>query len=130
MTTARIEVKGLNKLTRALRKAGVEIGELKAANTRVGAIVVTAARPLTPHRTGALAGSIRPAERQSGVIIRAGGGRIRYARFVEYGTRKMGARSYLIKGAHNSQPRWLDQYAAELQKVMDRVAGSADGTGD
>lgn len=127
---ASLEVKGLNKLTRALKKAGVQIKDLKAANVKVGDVVVREAQPITPHRTGALAASIRPAQRQSGVIVRAGGGSVRYARYVEYGTRKMPARSYLVKGIHDSQPRWMDVYAQELQDLMDQVAGSADGTGD
>ena len=127
---ASLKVEGLNKLTRALKKAGVEIKDLKKANTEVGDVVVRAAQPITPHRTGALAGSIRPAQRQSGVIVRAGGGSVRYARYVEYGTKKMGARSYLVKGVHDSQDRWMNVYADELQDLMDQVANSSDGSGD
>ena len=74
--------------------------------------------------------SIRPAQRRSGVIVRAGGGRIRYAKYVEFGTRKMSARSYLIKGAHDSQPRWMDEYEKELRALVAKAEGSADGTGD
>jgi hypothetical protein len=62
--------------------------------------------------------------------VRAGGGSVRYARYVEYGTRKMGARSYLVKGVHDSQDRWMNVYADELQDLMDQVANSSDGTGD
>ena len=124
-----VEVKGLNKLTRALKKAGVEISDLKAANTRVGAVVAQAAGPITPHRSGALAASIRPAQRQSGVVVRAGGGRVKYAKFVEYGTKRMPPRSYLVRGMYESQPRWMDVYEGELQRVMEQVMSSADGTG-
>ena len=126
---ASCEVKGLNKLTRALKKAGVEIQDLKAANQRVGGVVLQASSPLTPRRTGALAGSLRVAQRQSGVIVRAGGGSVRYAKFVEYGTRKMAGRSFLVKGVHDSQPRWMVEYENELQRLMDQAAGSANGTG-
>lgn len=129
-TTDAVQVQGLNKLVRALKKAGVEIADMKEANARVGGIVVNQARPITPKATGALAGSIRPAQRRSGVIVRAGGGRVRYAKFVEFGTRKMGARSYLIKGAHDSQPRWLDEYERELKALVAQAENSADGTGD
>jgi HK97 gp10 family phage protein len=125
-----VKIKGLSQLTRSLRKAGVQINDMKAANAKTGSVVVQAARPITPHATGALAGSIRPAQRQSGVIVRAGGGAVRYARYVEYGTRKMGARSYLIRAANDSQPRWLDVYAVELQRLMDQAANSSTGTGD
>jgi len=125
-----LEVEGLNKLTAALRKAGVEVRDMKAANERVGDVVVQGARPITPKRTGALASSIKPAKRASGVIVRAGGGRVRYAKFVEYGTRKMGARSYLVKAAHDTQPRWMDEYEKELQVLMNHVGAAANGTGD
>ena len=126
----RLEVRGLNKLTRALHKAGVEVADMKAANVKVGNVVVDHARPITPRgATGNLAASIRPAQRRSGVIVRAGGGSVRYARYVEYGTRKMAARSYLRRAATDTQPEWMDVYAAELQKLMDQVASSADGTG-
>ena len=125
--TSKVEVKGLNQLTRALKRAGVDVKDMKAANAKTGSIVVQTARPITPHATGALAGSIRPAQRQSGVIVRAGGGSVTYAKYVEYGTTRMGARSYLIRAANDSQPRWLDGYAEELQKLMDQVAGSTTG---
>jgi HK97 gp10 family phage protein len=128
---ARLDVEGLNKLTRALKKAGVEIQDMKDANARVGTVVVHQAEPITPRATGALAGSIRPAQRRSGVIVRAGGVRgIRYAKFVEFGTSKMAGRSYLIKGARDSQPRWIEVYLRELKQLLGDAASSADGTGD
>lgn len=130
MPAANVRVEGLGKLTGALKRAGVEIKDLKAANAEVGGVVVHQARPITPHATGALAGSVRVAQRQSGVVVRAGGGRIKYARYVEFGTKKMAARSYLIRAAHDSQPRWMDVYYAELQKLMDQIASHANGTGD
>jgi len=125
-----VQVKGARQLARALHRAGVQIQDLKAANATVGHVVVTESTPITPRATGALAGSLRPAQRQSGVVVRAGGGRVRYAKFVEFGTTKMRARSYLIRGANDSQPQWMDVYLAELQKLMDQVAAHSDGTGD
>src|SRR4029077_20968309 len=127
---ASVKVEGLNKLNRALKKAGIEVQDLKDANNRVGAVVLQASGPITPRRSGALAGSLRVAQRQSGVTVRAGGGRVRYAKYVEYGTKKMAGRSYLIKGVHDSQPRWMVEYENELQKVMDQAMSGADGTGD
>jgi HK97 gp10 family phage protein len=126
----RVEVKGLTKLTRALRSAGVKVADMKAANVRVAEVVVHAAVPITARATGALAGSVRPGKRQSGAVVYAGGGRIRYARFVEFGTRKMAARPYLYRAAGESQPEWLDVYAKELQALMDEVGAASDGTGE
>lgn len=130
MAAGVVQVRGLGKFTRALRKAGVEIQDLKAANTRVGVVVVHAAQPITPHRTGALAGTIRPAERRSGVIVRAGGGRVKYARYVEFGTTKMSARPYLYTGAVRSEPQWMAVYWQAVQDLMNRVEAQANGTGE
>jgi hypothetical protein len=41
----------------------------------------------------------------------------------------MPARSYLVRGMYESQPRWMDVYEGELQRVMEQVMSSADGTG-
>ena len=124
----RLEIKGLNKLTRALRQAGASMEDMREANTRVGQVVVRRATPITPRDTGALAGSIRPSRRVSGASVSAGGGRIRYARFVEFGTRKMAARPYLYKGARDSEDEWLDVYQRELERLLDEVGAQADGT--
>jgi HK97 gp10 family phage protein len=129
MADVQVRVEGLSKLTRALRKAGVDVKDMKAANAKVANVVVHHAVPITPHDTGALAGSIRPAQRQSGAVVRAGGGSIRYAKFVEYGTSKMRARPYLYRAAEEAQPQWIEVYDTELQRLMDQVASRSDGTG-
>ena len=123
-------VQGLSKLSRALRNAGVKVEDLKEANERTGLVVVRAAQPITPRASGDLAGSIRPGRRQSGVVVRAGGGRVRYAKFVEYGTRKMAPRPYLYRAARDSEPQWLKVYEAEIRRLVNGIEASADGTGD
>ena len=130
MPAVGVKVEGARALSRALKKAGVSVADMKEANQRVAEVVVTAARPLVAKRTGRLAGSIRSAKIQSGATVRAGGGRIKYAPFVEYGTKKMGARPYLTRGMANSEPKWLDVYDKELQRLMDQVAQNSPGTGD
>jgi HK97 gp10 family phage protein len=125
-----VQVRGAKQLSRALKKAGVQIKDLKDANQRVADVVVRAAGPLTPRQTGRLAGSIRSARQQSAAVVRAGGGSIRYARYVEYGTSKMTARPYLTAGMYGSQDRWMDVYMTELQHLMDQVASRSPGTGE
>jgi HK97 gp10 family phage protein len=128
--TTRIQVRGAKQLSRALKKAGVQIKDLKDANQRVADVVARTATPLTPRATGRLAGSIRSARQQSAAVVRAGGGSIRYARFVEYGTSKMPARSYLYRAAGDSHDQWMDVYYTELQRLMDQVAARSPGTGE
>jgi HK97 gp10 family phage protein len=53
------------------------------------------ARALVPVRTGALRASIRVERSGVGHAVRAGGGAVDYAAYVEFGTRRMAARPYL-----------------------------------
>lgn len=124
MPAVGVEVKGAKELARALKRAGVQVRDMKDANQAVGNVVVRASVPLTPRRTGALAGSIRASREQSAATVRAGGGRVRYAAYVEYGTSRMGARPFLATGMATSEPVWLDVYDRELQRLMDQVAGA------
>ena len=130
MAAVGVQVRGAKQLSRALKKAGVQIKDLKDANQKVADVVVRAATPITPRATGRLVGSIRSARQQSAAVVRAGGGSVGYPRYVEYGTRKMGARPYLTAGMANSQSRWMDVYMGELQRLMDQVAAGSSGTGE
>jgi HK97 gp10 family phage protein len=53
------------------------------------------ARALVPVRTGALRASIRAERTPGGYAVRAGGGAVDYAAYVEFGTRRMAAQPYL-----------------------------------
>jgi HK97 gp10 family phage protein len=53
------------------------------------------ARVLVPVRTGALRASIRAERTPGGYAVRAGGGAVDYAAYVEFGTRRMAAQPYL-----------------------------------
>lgn len=124
-----MRVEGAKALSRALRKAGLDMKDMKEANHRVGDVVVRAAKPLAPKKSGALSNSIRAARLQSGVTVRAGGGRVVYPVFVEYGTVKMGARPYLRTGMQQSKWTWLPLYDRELKRLMRQVEASSTGSG-
>jgi len=127
-----LKVQGSRKLSVALRKAGVAVQDMRDAHTKVGNIVVRASVPLTPVKSGRLAGSIRTSKEASAATVRAGGGRIPYAEVQHWGWPKhnIRARLFLTNGMANSQTDWMETYFTELQKLMDQIATSADGTGD
>src|SRR4051812_42811682 len=105
-----VEIKGLGRLVSTMRKAGLDVTELKRANTRAGEIVATRGRQVAPQATGRLSSSIRPARQARRARVVAGGGGIRYARYQEFGTRKNPARHYLYGSAEQTQPQWLAAY--------------------
>lgn len=124
MIDAKVEIRGLNELVRTMRKAGVDIQDLKTANTKAGKIVATAGKSAVHHKTGALGTSIRPGKAARKAVVRAGGGRIRYARFQEFGTSKNPATHYLYGSAERTQSEWLNEYEMDLSRIMARIRGA------
>jgi HK97 gp10 family phage protein len=66
--------------------------EVAAAQARV----ITGANAAAPRLTGTLAGSIRPLGGGLRRRVKAGNARAYYARFQEFGTRKMAAHPFLL----------------------------------
>lgn len=120
---ATVNVPGLAKLVRTMRKAGIDMSDLKAANQAAGSIVSAGGRQSAPRRTGALAASIRPSKTARKAVVRAGGGRIRYARFQEFGSSKNEATHFLYGSAERTQPEWVPEYERELSRIMARIQG-------
>ena len=63
MAKQTLEVVGLNKTVRALKKYGVSVEDLKGAFSRIGTRLETGARQRTPVVTGAMQRSIRQSKR-------------------------------------------------------------------
>ena len=120
---ATIRVEGLNQLVRTMRKAGIDMADLKEANKAAGTIVATRGRGVAPRLTGKLAASIRPSKTARKAVVRAGGSNIRYARFQEFGSSKNTAKHYLYGSAEYTQPQWLPQYEIEMSRIIARING-------
>lgn len=119
----KVNVPGLRQLVTTMRKAGIDMADLKSANQAAGGIVASAGRQVAPNATGALARSIRPSKTARKAVVRAGGGKIRYARFQEFGSRKNRATHYLYGSAWRTQPQWVPEYERELSRIVARIHG-------
>jgi len=75
------------------RQVGRRIETAVAAQT---AVVVARATAAAPYRFGALRGSIRPLGKGLRRRVRAGNSKAFYARYQEFGTRKMRAHPFLV----------------------------------
>jgi HK97 gp10 family phage protein len=64
--------------------------------------VLAAVRADAPARTGAVKGSVRTTGRGMSRFVRAGNRKTFYARFLEFGTQKMAARSFVRPNADGS----------------------------
>jgi HK97 gp10 family phage protein len=116
------EVKGLNQLVRSMNKAGIDLTELKDANKAAGEIVARRGQTNAPTRTGALRRSVKAARQARRAQVKAGGGRVRYARYVEFGGRGR-AQPFLYPAAAQTKPQWLKAYEADLTKIINSIHG-------
>jgi hypothetical protein len=118
---AQVQVRGARKLTRAMRQAGVELDDLKAANMAVGGIVLSAANP--PRRTGRLAASGRVGRARSRARITYSRP---YAPPIHWGwpARNIEANPWLAMAAKVTELAWLRVYLAALDDIVNQVEAS------
>lgn len=91
----------------AVQRWGGLLGEeAEAIATRIEPAVaaqqadtLAAIQASAPVRTGVVRGSVRPTGKGMNRWVRAGGGKAFYARFLEFGTRKMTAREFVRPNA-------------------------------
>lgn len=80
-----MRIQGADRAMRALARAGAETQDMKDLMHSLGSLVVKTAKPLTPHRTGRLAGSIRAGRGKTKAVVTAGRKSIPYAGVQHYG---------------------------------------------
>jgi hypothetical protein len=119
------QVAGLAELARTMKRAGVDITELKEANTRAAQIVADRGSTLAPKRTGRLAGNIRPAKQVAKARIMAGSASVPYAGPIHWGwaSRNIEANPFLSNAAVETQDEWLAAYLDDIQNALDKVVG-------
>lgn len=123
--TAVVKIEGLGRLRAALRRAGLELADLKEANAAAAALVATAASARAPRRTGRLAASIRGNRAVSRATILAGGAAVPYAAPIHWGwpARHIEANPFISEAAQATESAWVPAYEAEILRVVDSVGG-------
>jgi hypothetical protein len=125
-TEVGVRVEGLATLTRTMRKAGEDLTDLKDANARAAAIVVSAAAGMAPRRSGALAGSIRGTRAVGRARVQAGRASVPYAAPIHWGwpARHIAANPFLSDAARATEGKWVPLYLADVQSALDKVRGA------
>jgi HK97 gp10 family phage protein len=119
--SAEIQVKGLKETVRKLQQLGADGKDLKAAMNRIGTKTVTRARTYAPVSTGALLGSLRAGAAKTTVTIRSGSARVKYAKFVEFGTARMAAKPFMRLASAETAPEAKQELEQELRTILNRV---------
>jgi hypothetical protein len=123
--TGEVRIEGGRELRRTMKKAGEDMGQMKAAHADAARIAATAGAAGAPRVSGALAASVRSSGTTTAGIVRAGTARVPYANPIHWGwpARNIHANPFLTKGAQETQSRWVETYANAVQKILDRVTG-------
>lgn len=113
------------ELERALKELGGQIaGRLGENAVRAGArVIATEARARAPVNTGKLKRSIRAfqdTERRGGERTAYAGSRLFYARFIEFGTRFIAARSFLRDALDTAGQKAVDKMVENLRGGIER----------
>lgn len=121
-----VEVDGMRTLRASLKRAGLSLQDLKDAHSQVAQLVVRAAAPRAPRRSGALAATGRGSGTQSAAVVRAGRASVPYAGPIHWGwpSRHIPAQPWLYEAAVASQDQWTGLYLRALQHIIDQVEGA------
>ena len=120
------KVEGLGTLLRTLKKAGLDIEELKDANAAAAEMVAAAAMASAPRRTGLLGSSVRGSRKARGATVMAGRASVPYAGPIHWGwpARGIAANPFISDAATSTETRWVAIYQRDVQKALDHVRGA------
>jgi hypothetical protein len=121
-----LRVEGGKTLRRTLKEAGIGLADLKDAHAQVAQLVVRAAEPAAPHRTGALAATMRGSGQAGAAVVRAGRASVPYAGPIHWGwpARHIKAQPWIYDAAQASAEQWTGLYLAALEKIIDGIEGA------
>jgi hypothetical protein len=119
------KVEGLDRLVRTLKRAALDVSDLKEAHANAGRIVVADAVPRAPHRSGKLAGSIRTTRQARRARVVAGRSSVPYAGPIHWGWQARGIRAnpFISWGAQATEAQWSEGYRRDVQRALDNVRG-------
>lgn len=125
MAGPRVTVEGLARFNATMRRAGVKLDDMKAANAQVSTTVAQWASLSAPRRTGALGASVRGTRRQSGARVLGGGAAVPYAGVIHWGwpARHIAAQPFISEAAQSTEPVWLAIYELALRGFIAEIQG-------
>lgn len=122
---AGIKVEGQKELRRSLRKAGDDLEDLKSVHAEAAKIAEGGARPITPVRSGTLAGTVRSSGAKTSATLRAGKKAVPYAGPIHWGWPRRGIepQPFLADGAKRTEPQWVEVFYEYVKKATKKVKG-------
>lgn len=120
---------GASNLSRTLRRAGVDIRELKPVNREAAEIAMKRSSTEVPKRSGRLAQTLRVGATNRAGVIRAGNNRanggVPYAGAIHWGwpDRDIAAHPFIAKSARETEHQWRPLYERFSEQAIAKVKG-------
>lgn len=130
MSAAGVELVGIGTLRRSLRKAGVDLEDMRAINNAIASFVGATAAGRAPRRTGMLAAAWAPSNSKTQAAVRFGQV---YAKPVHWGTgprpgrrgpHNIAANRFATEAAAETEPTWAEMYRARVDEALGQVKGA------
>lgn len=121
-----VQVLGARELRATMKRAEVELDDLKEAHAAAARLVAYRSAAEAPKVSGTLAGNVRGSGAAGAATIRAGGTRVPYANPIHWGweARNIAPNEFITRAAESTEPQWLHGiYTPAVDRILDRVRG-------
>ena len=132
MASPLVSVEGARLLRSTMRKAGLDMSQMKAAHAKVAKVAEGSVRAAAPRNSGQLASTIRSSGTTTAAIVRAGFKRTPYPGANNWGWPEgaggikgsFGGNFWMQQGAKSSESAWLAVYYTEVEKILGQIKGA------
>jgi len=117
-----VQVEGRRQLAASMKQAGLNMGDLTAANREVAQLVSPAAASSAPRRSGQLAASLRPTASRAAARIASS---VVYAGAIHFGwpARHIAPNPFAFTAAQHTEPRWTEAYNQRIEQILSKIKG-------
>jgi hypothetical protein len=119
---AALEIKGLYRLRSSMKKAGVDMSDMKAANVKAATTVRNRGQTTAPRRSGNLADTMKTPRTVARARVVS---KVVYAGPIHWGwpKRHIRARPFLWNAARDTREQWLADYTDDMVKITHGIKG-------
>jgi hypothetical protein len=123
MSDAALQIKGLYRLRSTMKKAGVDMADMKTANIKAATVVRNRGQQTAPKRTGLLANTMQTPKTVARASVRS---KVRYAGPIHWGwpARNIRPQPFLWNAARDTRPEWMQAYQQDLERITSGIKGA------
>jgi len=121
-----VKVEGAKELRRTMKAAGEDLTDLKSVHTAIAGMVASRTAAAAPHKSGALAGTVRGNSAATNATIKVGSAAVPYANPIHWGWpgRNITANPFAANTAKATEAEWSRMYLVGVERILSKVHGT------